>query len=229
MKLTISYIILIIFSSFQMQSYGQLKLDDIKTEQIQQRKIRKFIKNNIQKNKHQFNEIHPSWNRGEDLSLYRKNEMIFYLNSNVQDVWQGYLSTNPSNSWNGRKISLGLLLQKFPGKIYYQNDQIIGIDTGQVYFLNLKLLLGIINIPVAFEIITIDPVEKVLEFSYLEGNKSSGVQQVKFIDINGERTEIKHISYYKSDSPFRDKYIYPFFHKKIINDFHQNMKRLLNL
>ena len=229
MKLTISYIILIIFSSFQTLSYGQLKLDDIETEQIKQSKIRKFVKTQIQEKKHQFYEIHPSWNSGKDLSTYSKIEMTFFLNSNVQDVWNGYLSTNPSKSWNGKKISLGLVLQKFPGKIYYQNDQIMGVDTGQVYFLNLKLLLGIINIPVAFEIITIDPVEKVLEFSYIDGNKSSGVQQVKFIDINDECTEIKHISYYKSDSPFRDKYIYPFFHKKIITDFHQNMKRLLKL
>ena len=90
-------------------------------------------------------------------------------------------------------------------------------------------MLGIFNIPVAFEIITVDSAEKVIEFSYIEGNKSRGVQHVKFLDIGGGRTEIVHTSYFKSDSRIRDKWIYPFFHEKIVNDFHRNMKKLLHL
>jgi hypothetical protein len=49
------------------------------------------------------------------------------------------------------------------------------------------------------------------------------------MDIGDERIEIIHVSYYKSDSHFRDKWIYPFFHRIIIKDFHRNMRRLLNL
>lgn len=217
------------FLCFHIPSYGQLVLDDIKLEQIHQGKIRKYIQCQIDENKHQFCEIHPSWIRGKDLSSYSKNEMTFFLYGNFQDIWQGYVSANPSKSWNGRKVSFGLLLQKFPGNIFYDQDPIMGIDTGQVCFLNLKLLLGICNIPVAFEIITVDTAEKIIEFSYIDGNKSSGVQQVEFLDIGDERTKIMHTSYYKSDSHFRDKWIYPFFHKKIVRDFHRNMRKLLNL
>lgn len=204
-------------------------LDDIKLELIQQRKIRKYVECQIEEGKHQFCDIHPSWSSGNDLSSYRKNEMTFFLKGNFQYIWQGYISANPSKSWNGRKISFGLLLQKIPGNIFYNHDPIMGADTGQVYFLNLKLMHGIFNVAVAFEIITLDTKKLIIEFSYIEGNKSFGVQQVKFIDIGGERTEIIHTSYFKSDSHFRDKWLYPFFHKIIINDFHRNMRRLLNL
>ena len=89
--------------------------------------------------------------------------------------------------------------------------------------------MGIYNVPVAFEFITVDSVQKVIEFSYIEGNKSSGVQQIKFLDMGGNRTKILHISYFKSNSPFRDRWLYPFFHIKIVNNFHRNMKRLLHL
>jgi hypothetical protein len=126
-------------------------------------------------------------------------------------------------------MAFGLLLLKFPVSIFYKNDSIMGVDIGQIYFLKLKLMLGIFNIPVAFEIITVDEDNKIIEFSYIEGNKSIGVQQVKFIDHGDDQTEIIHTSYYKSDSHFRDKWMYPHFHKIIINDFHRNMRRLLDL
>lgn len=229
MRVALKYIVLTIFICFQILSYGQLMMDDINLELIQQRKIRKYVECEIEEGTHQFNEIHPSWNTGKDLSSYRKNEMTFFLSGNYKDIWHGYISANLSKSWNGRKVSFGFLIRKFPANIFYNHDPIAGVDTGQVYFLNLKLMLGIFNVAVAFEIITLDTEKKIIEFSYIEGNKSLGVQQVKFMDIGNERTEIIHTSYYKSDSHFRDKWIYPFFHKIIIKDFHRNMRMLLNL
>lgn len=202
-------------------------LDDIKMEQIHHRKIRKYIEYQTEEGKRQLDEIHPSWKSGEDLSFYRKKEMTFYLKGNMQDIWHGYVSADPSRSWNCKRISLGLLLQKSPENIFYDQDAINGIDTGQVYFLNLHLMLGLLNIPVAFEIIKVDTEKRMIAFSYLEENKSKGVQQIKFTDVDGERVKITHISYYKSDSQFRDKWIYPYFHKKIIRNFHRNMRKLL--
>jgi hypothetical protein len=103
----------------------------------------------------------------------------------------------------------------------------MGIDSGQVYFLNLKIAHGLCNIPVAFEIINIDTEKKIIEFSYIEGNKSMGVQRIKFKELDDNQIRIKHVSYFKSDSNSRDKILYPFFHKKIVNDFHRNMRKIL--
>ena len=229
MMIALKSLLFVLISCFQLIAYGQLSFDDVKMEKIHQRKIRRYIEGCIEGSRHQFAEIHPSWKRGKDLSLYSKNEMAFCLKGKLQDVWQGYVSANPSKSWNGQKVSFGLLVQKFPGTIYYSNDSIMGVDTGQVYFLNLKLLLGIYKLPVAFEMITVDADAKVIEFSYIEGNISSGVQQIKFSDIGGNRTLIVHSSYFKSKSKFRDKNLYPFFHEKIVGDFHRNMRKLLHL
>jgi hypothetical protein len=119
------------------------------------------------------------------------------------------------------------MLQKSPEKIFYNKDSLPCTDTGQVYYLNLRLLSGVRNIAVAFEIITIDTLEMVMEFSYVEGNQSLGVQQIKFIAVDDNSTKIFHTSYFKSDSNFRDKWLYPFFHKKITKGFHKNIRRLL--
>ena len=229
MRIAFRLVLFTTFTCIQIQSFGQLMMNDINIERIQQRKIRKYIEGQIEEGKCHFNEIRPTWNSGKDLSAYRQREKSFFLKNNLQVSWQGYLSANPSKAWNGRKISFGLLLRKNPGNIFYNHDSMMGIDTGQVFFLNLKILLGIYNVPVAFEIITVDSVKKLIEFSYVEGNKSSGVQQVKFLDTGDGRTRIIHTSYYKSESHFRDKWIYPFFHNKIIRDFHRNMRRLLHL
>lgn len=203
-------------------------LEDIKMDKIRQKKVRKYI-SQIEIEKHLFSEIQPSCFSGQDMSSFRKNEMTFFLDGKLDDIWQGYMSASPSESWNGRKVSFGVLLQKFPNNIFYNQDPMTGVATGQVYFLNLKVMKGIYNLPVAFEIITVDTTKRLIEFSYIEGNKSSGVQQIQFFDAGSERTKILHISYFKSASDFRDRWIYPPFHKKIVNDFHRNMRKLLNL
>ncbi|MBS1647910.1 MAG: hypothetical protein JST67_11270 [Bacteroidetes bacterium] len=226
MKEIIKYIVLF-FSCTQLCLYGQLKLDDITLSRIEQRKIRRYIKQEIKKGKHQFKEIHSSWGKDKDLSSYRKSEKSFFLKGKLQDIWNGYVSANPSKSWEGGRVSFGLLLQKYPDHIFYRKDAIGGVDTGQVYFLNLKILLGAFKIPVAFEIITVNNKDKVIEFSYLDDNKSKGVQRIQYTEGKNGKIKIVHTSYFKSDSNFRDKFMYPFFHRRIINSFHRNMKKIL--
>lgn len=227
MRITLKFSLLIFFTYFQLQLYGQCTLDDIKLGQIKQKTIRKYVVRQIEKGKHLFCDIQPSWNKGDDLSPYNKTETTSLLNDNLQDVWQSYLSINPSKLWNNRSTSKGLMLQKKPARIFYNEDSLSHTDTGQIYFLNLKLLAGIYNLAVAFEIISIDPSERVMEFSYIKGNHSVGVQQIKFIATDDNSTKIIHTSYFKSNSHFRDKWIYPFFHKKIAMNFHKNVKKLL--
>jgi len=229
LKKTVKYLILLSFIAISSLSYAQQRLDGIEFERIPQRTVRKYIARQIEEGKFHFDDIHPSCTKGQDLSSFREKVMTFFLDGNLQDIWQGYTSANPTLSWNGRTISFGVLLWKYPGQVFYDHDQILGVDTGQVYYLNLNLLMGVFNLPVAFEMITVNPIDKIIEFSYLDGNKSVGVQQVRFIDFGDDQTEIIHTSYYKSGSYIRDKFMYPYFHKRIVKDFHHNMQKLLNL
>lgn len=223
------HIIMCFLTCFNSPFYGQLTLEDINLDKIQQKTSRKYINDLIKENKHQFSDIQASWKNENDTSTHNKNEMTFFMNGNIQDIWNAYLSANPSKSWNSCRVSFVLLLKKFPSTIYYENDNINGIDTGQVFFLSLKLLFGIVKLPVAFEMINIDPDKKIIEFSYIEGNKSSGKQQIRFVEIQSKRIKIIHTSYFKSDSRYRDKYLYAFFHQKLVKDFHRNMSKILNL
>lgn len=227
MKVTFKCFLFIIACMFAVESHGQLRLEDISMGKIPHKKIRQFIEIQIKNGKQQFNDLHSYWSKGDDLAKYSKKEMSFVIKGKLPDVWSSYLTTSPTKSWEGKRISFSLLLQKSPNSIYYFQDSISGIDTGQVYFLNLKLMFGVINIPVAFEIITVENESKIIEFGYLEGNKSLGVQRIKFIDSGNENIQIVHTSWFKSNSGFRDKWIYPFFHKRLIKEFHRNMRKLL--
>jgi len=95
------------------------------------------------------------------------------------------------------------------------------IELNTIFQLNLRCG-GILNIPVEFEITRIDEQNKTVEFSYGADNKSKGRQVLRFVD-NGSETLVMHYSYFKSDSKARDKFLYPFFHEKCMDEFHQGM------
>jgi hypothetical protein len=176
---------------------------------------------------HDFSSIHSSWKKGTDESKFNVIEKIFYLKYKLANVWDCYRHSDPSRTWNGHKIRLGLLISKISNSVTYSgNNSFPEIDTGQVYFLNLKLLKGLLNVPVAFEITNIDQNRQILEFSYLDSNKSKGKQTIQFFDDGNGCTRIVHRSYFKSDSLVRDD-LYPFFHKKFIREFHRNMAHIV--
>lgn len=152
-------------------------------------------------------------------------EYVFSEASNV--VWSAYCHANPQSVWNGHLVQMGVLIDKKNQKVIYPEQDCEYLDTGQVVFLNLRLLRGIANVAVVFEIINIDEKTKMLEFSYVNGNASIGKQQLFFSENVGGGTQIIHTSYFKSHSKFRDKYLYPFFHKRATNEFHRNMAKAI--
>ena len=134
------------------QSPGSINL-----KEIHQRKIRRYISFRGIDQMQNFNLLHPSWKKGTDISDFHLNEKVFFLNNSLPDVWEAYRDINPAESWNHHSIRLGLLISKCTNSVTYTRNPVFPeIDTGQVYFLNLRLIKGIFNIPVAFEITNID-------------------------------------------------------------------------
>lgn len=205
--------------------FGQSKDCYIDMELIKKKKVREFITSHHINQLDNFFNIKASWKLNSDVNSYHKHVKTFRVKSTLDKVWECYLKADPVEVWNGRIINFELLISKYSDSLLYESKgSFTVIDTGQVYFLNLKLLKGIFNIPVAFEIINIDKDRKIIEFSYIEGNVSKGKQTIQFIELEDGSTEIVHQSYFRSDSNLRDD-IYPFYHKKIIKDFHRNMRR----
>jgi hypothetical protein len=205
------------------QDFSSINLD-----LIPQKKVRNYICDKQINTFQNFHSIHASWKPGIDVSSFREHEKVFYVNDNIADVWNCYSAASPLKSWNGHFVRFAMLISKQSNSVMYSNNlNFSEIDTGQVYFLDLRLLDGLFNVPVAFEIIKVDSINKVFEFSYIDGNKSQGKQVVQFFDNGDGTTRIVHHSYFKSGSNLRDD-IYPYFHTKIISEFHKNMLQMIN-
>ena len=202
----------------------------IDMNRIPQRKIRTLVNTQFNESNIQyFKEIRSTYQKGQDLKGYHMLESVYYLKELPEKVWKTYQNTSPAESWNGSMISFGLLLSKSKNTVMYNNDKYYsGIDTGQVFYVNLRIMKGLYNLAVGLEIINIDSTHKSITFSYLKGGKSQGEQTIFFIPTKKGYTEIIHETAFKSGSFIRDRYLYPYFHKIAINEFHRNMKRCMN-
>jgi hypothetical protein len=222
-NLIIPFFILAFSSS---QCFSQ-RFTTIDLNEIHQKQVRKYIHSRAIDQMQDFSSIHASWKKQIKESDFHINEKIFFAKNRLSDVWECYRHANLAKSWNGYSVKFGLLIAKGSNSVFYANTSVCPeADTGQVYFLNLGLLRGLFHIPVAFEIINIDPLTEKLEFSYLEDNKSRGKQTLQFFDNGDGSTRIVHTSYFKSNSRLRDNLLYPYFHNRFIKEFHRNMGQL---
>lgn len=220
--------VLLLISEFSSLPGITQSINTINLAEIHQKQVRKYIVSRSIDQMHDFSSIHASWKKNLDESVFNIIEKTFYLKYKLSDVWGIYRHTDPIKMWNGQSVRFGLLISKCSNTVIYANNSSCpGIDTGQVYFLDLRLIKGLFNIPVAFEIINIDQIKQIVEFSYIDNNIELGKQTLWFFDDGENRTRIVHRSYFKSDSPFRDEFLYPYFHNILIKDFHRNMRQLI--
>ena len=227
--LDIKLILLLFMFGMSLQIAVSQDLKRINLNEIPQRKVRNYIITRSIDKMQDYSSIQPSWKKEIDASGFKIIEKTFFLKYGLSSVWEFYRHSRTFKMWNGRSIGFGLLITKCSKNITYAKSiSCPEVDTGQVYFLNIKLIKGLFNIPVAFQIINIDQLNKTVEFSYIDNNKSTGKQTIQFFDDGTGRTRIVHKSYFKSNSAFRDDWLYPHFHKKFIREFHRNMNKLIN-
>jgi hypothetical protein len=209
---------------FGVYAYPQDCFNDIDLKRIPQKKIRNFITKQIDNHVTQFSDVEASWNLDPDIRNYHELESEYYIKDSLQKVWKLYKSVSPSIAWNGRIVSFGLLFSKNTNFLMYQNENTYKhIETGQVFYINLKVLRGMYNLAVGLEIIGIDTLNMTIRFSYIVGGKSLGEQTIHFISTEDGFTKIVHSTAFRSSSKFRDKFLYPFFHQKAIDEFHHNI------
>ncbi|HJZ39496.1 MAG TPA: hypothetical protein VJ203_03960 [Bacteroidales bacterium] len=209
--------------------YAQYVLNVIDLEQIPQEKVRVMVASLQQEKITRLSELESTFTWGQDMKGYCWLESAYRIKETPSTVWEIYNNTSPAESWNGRMVSFGLLISKYQNKVMYREDNYFtGIDTGQVFYVNLRIMKGLYNLAVGLEIIDIDPVNRSITFSYLKGGKSRGEQTIYFIPSRKGFTEIIHQTAFKSNSYLRDRYLYPYFHRIAINEFHRNMRNAIN-
>lgn len=208
--------------------YAQYVLNVIDLEQIPQEKVRVMVASLQQEKITRLSELQSTFTWGQDMKGYCWLESAYRIKESPSAVWEIYNNTSPAESWNGRMVSFGLLISKYQNKVMYREDNYFtGIDTGQVFYVNLRIMRGLYNLAVGLEIIDIDPVNRSITFSYLKGGKSRGEQTIYFIPSRKGYTEVIHQTAFKSDSYLRDRYLYPYFHRIAINEFHRNMRNAI--
>ncbi len=204
-----------------------MMMKSIALNKIPQKSIREFIQEQMDNNVHTLNDVKATYKEGDDLSEHLFHEEVYTLSFPISKVWNHYVKANPNEVWNGKMMSFGLMISKNEDEVMYVGEEYSEIKVGQIFYINLNIF-GLVKVAVSHEVIAVDPEKNYFELSYVEGGKSVGKQRISFIETNDGQTKIVHSTYYKSESNFRDKYIYPYFHTKVITEYHNNMVNSLD-
>ena len=208
-------------------TWSQTSLKEVQMDRIPSIRVQEYLENQMKLAHSTFQDLEPTLKPLDEVLAYNKQTLKFKIKGNQEEVWQYYSNVSPKEAWNSNKISYCLLFSRSSSQLFYSDEPIEKIRNGQIVMLNLKLLGGIYNTAVGFEITSIDPVKQSIEFSYIKGNTSQGKQQLIFEEAKNGFTEITHISYFKSNSLIRDFLLYPFFHKRVTKNFHRHMESSL--
>lgn len=212
---------------FRLTSFSQESLSEVDLNRVPFKKVRKYLHNQQHKMIQCFDDLAPSCSDDQDFTEFNVVENSYIVKKQLSDVWKMYCSVSPVEVWNGKIVAFGFMYSRQSKSLSYRNDNCEGVETGQILYLNMKLLKGIYNLALAFEIIKVDTAGKIIEFSYLTYGKAKGMQKIQLYETPEGYTKIIHITYFRSNSSIRDKFLYPFFHKKAITEFHNNIRKKL--
>nr|WP_319573399.1 hypothetical protein [uncultured Draconibacterium sp.] len=212
--------------SFSGLCFGQMHLADIEFDKVGCEQVEHYVQDQIRNNTETFSDVKASLEPTASTNGFCFHEREYVIRDSLSKVWSFYVHTNPSVAWNASRFSFAMLFSKSDNQMIYPNGKVDGIDPGQVIYLNLNVF-KIKKLATAFEITTVDDNRKVIEFSYVEDNITHGKQQLTFTKLRKGYTKIIHRTYFKSESNLRDHFLYPYFHTRLTNTYHRNMKHLL--
>lgn len=214
---------LLVFFTAIAPAYTQEESVDLKKVRI--KSIRDLVIKEKVSTASDFQLIPTACYREEDSVGYMTDIKTFTVNARIGRVWEEYKSICPRKAWNGRMVRFGFLFSKPKNRFFYPGDDDEPIRVGSIIYVNLRMLLGLKNLGVAFEVTSLDEASKTIRFCYLKDGASNGSQDISFNELPNGDTRISHLSHYKSRSSFRDKKLYPLFHGRFVGEFHENILR----
>jgi hypothetical protein len=226
-RLYVCFLPVFLLSCFQSTAAGNIPLpiDSVNFTRIQHKKVRKLITQQKHFGAKTFDDIQPVCFNLSDSATYNTFQKSQVINQEINTVWENLVRQSPSDEFNGRIVSFGLLYSKKSNNLLYQNETFDGIEVGQILFFNLRMLSGIKNIAVAMEVTRMDNAQKVLEYCYVDHGSTRGTQQFILTPLPGGKTEITQITRYKCKSHLRDRRLYSFFHERIVREFLRSIKK----
>lgn len=199
---------------------------DIDFKKVGQKKVREFLGKFGLASLSGFSAVRPICYDESSARSYRRHFESFLIAADIERVWNTYANIHPRDAWKGEMLGFGLQISRKNNRISYLQDPYTGLEKGQIIILNLSLLWGWLNVAVAHEVTEVNEAERTIKLCYLEGSASEGSQWISLKPTDEGFTEVSHLTFYKSKSSFRDKYLYPPLHSKAIREFHGNVKRM---
>jgi hypothetical protein len=174
-----------------------------------------------------FEDFQPSVTTQTDTSYFDFNVHRFSLPQPLSVAWNAYLTAHPAQIWQGKVVSCGLIFSPVTKRAIFPEDSYPGLETGQIFFIEMRILCGLVKFPVCFMVTKIDKNKQTITFSYVSSGPSKGSQTIRLIDNGKGGTGIIHSSIHQTENVLRDKTLYPIYHKKAIKEVHRNIRKLL--
>jgi hypothetical protein len=210
-------------------SEAEFSDQQIDLNKIRHEAVRKFIRSNGLHTLSDFAKLIHSCEEGFDEKKYNRHLKNFSFKEKIDKVWMAYKTIGPVETCSGTMLGFGLQYSRKNHKITYHEDDHGVIDKGQIVILNLKLLWNLVSLAVGHEITEVNEEEKYIKMCYLEGGASRGMQYIRLKETKEGFTEVIHETFYKSQSDFRDKRLYPLLHGLVIAEFHKKVRKKLGI
>lgn len=156
---------------------------------------------------------------------YNKHLMTFKIGAPVEKVWETYKTISPQDTWKGHMVSFGVMYTRGKKQVSFHDDVYLGLEPGQLIFLNLNLFANKAHLAVGHEVVDVYEDLKQIRICYVQNGASVGTQLIQLTKASEHDTEVVHETWYTSGSWLRDKILYPVFHARAIREFHTNVKR----
>jgi len=208
---------------FSLQAQTQLSAVDV--SKIEQKSIRDFLKKQIEGGIIYFEDFQPSVNTQTDSASFDFNEHVFNIKQSRYEAWNAYLSAHPAKIWQGRIVSCGLIYSPRKKQVIFPEDTYPGLEVGQIFFVEMRLIFRLAKFPVCFIVTGIDDRKQTISFSYVASGSSKGAQTIRLISNGKGETRIIHSSIHQTQNALRDKTLYPIYHRKAIGEVHRNIKK----
>lgn len=206
-------------------AWGQTRISDPDISRIRQKSIQKFLKARENDGVVYFEDFQASVNAQTITSGFGSNFHRFHLSVPLEKAWSAYLSAHPAKIWRGRVVSCGFIYSPGERTAIFPGDKYPGLATGQVFFIEMRILCRLVRFPVCFIVTEIDASQHAITFSYVSTGASQGAQILKLADDGHGGTTISHSSIHQTKNVLRDKLLYPIYHKKAIKEVHANIRK----
>lgn len=201
-----------------------ISIDSVDFQRIQHKKVRKLIAQQKHFGVRTFGEIQPVCYSSVDSGTFKTFKKSQLIKQDIDVVWNNLIHQSPSDEFDGRIVTFGLLYSKRMNDFLYKNETYDGIEEGQILFFNLRVLSGIKNIAVAMEVTRMDIDRKEIEYCYVDHGSTRGTQKFTLSTTPEGYTEITQLTRYKCKSQLRDRRLYSFFHERIVEEFFAAIK-----